>query len=332
MGFTFSQSADAASINCPASAGSYALEDQIEYNDKLSCRYGSGGYFWLQWDFFVDENFACTGKEHTTLVFTYISSKTHLAHVHYELYYEKNVKQAAIQLLHDFESKNIATSCSGQNNAEDKQFQNNCPTGYPYLRSDGLCYQCPTDFPFLHSDNLCYDGPECTGNFPYLHSDNKCWNKPECTDPKYPYPHSDGLCHTVVECTDPDFPYPRSDGKCWDRPEEQINDDPPVKLEVPTPPGWTNVIPDNSNTNVNCLDTVPSGGNTYLCNTKFDGHAKFYYPHGSYVIGPASQVSVHPPAPFIGMPGDLIQRLDVEQELYNWNLTVPMKSTALNVC
>ncbi len=130
MGFTFSQSADAASINCSASAGSYALEDQIEYNDKLSCRYGSGGYFWLQWDFFVDENFACTGKEHTTPVFTYISSKTHLAHVHYEPYYEKNVKQAAIQLLHDFESKNIATSCSGQNNAEDKQFQNNCPTGY----------------------------------------------------------------------------------------------------------------------------------------------------------------------------------------------------------
>src|SRR3989344_4292373 len=46
---------------------------------------------------------------------------------------------------------------------------------------------CPTDYPYLHSDGQCWNVPEesqttqttCPTDYPYLHSDGQCWNVPE---------------------------------------------------------------------------------------------------------------------------------------------------------
>jgi len=60
---------------------------------------------------------------------------------------------------------------------------------------------------------------QCSGAYPYLHSDGQCWNVPECGG-SYPYPHSDGQCWNVPECGG-SYPYPHSDGQCWNVPEGQ---------------------------------------------------------------------------------------------------------------
>jgi len=66
---------------------------------------------------------------------------------------------------------------------------NGCSIDYPYLWSDGFCYQtsepnCPAGYPYIWSDGFCYTEPE--------YYDNGCPNG-------YPFIWSDGLCHTIPE-------------------------------------------------------------------------------------------------------------------------------------
>ncbi len=53
---------------------------------------------------------------------------------------------------------------------ESEYLENGCPTSYPYMHSDGQCWNvpeleilengCPTSYPYLWSDDYCYDEPE----------------------------------------------------------------------------------------------------------------------------------------------------------------------------
>jgi len=189
---------------------------------------------------------------------------------------------------------------------------------FPYPRSDGKCgsrVECTNpDFPYPRSDGKCGSRVECTNpDFPYSHSDGSCYDVVECTNPDFPYSHSDGQCRAVQEC-DADFPYLHSDGSCYNIPEELTDDTTTGDLGIPTPPGWTNVVPvDSFNKNANCGVVYSGGVDSYSCKTKSDGHAKFYYANGSYLVGPTSEIAVYPPAPFIGMPGDSVQRLDISE-------------------
>ncbi|KAG2478120.1 MAG: putative Excalibur domain protein [Nitrosopumilales archaeon] len=94
---------------------------------------------------------------------------------------------------------------------EDSEYlDNGCPVGYPYIWSDGYCYdqpestsyECPTGYPYEWSDGLCYNEPEfydngCPNGYPYLWSDGLCYTIPEIIydepvettpscDPSYP--------------------------------------------------------------------------------------------------------------------------------------------------
>jgi len=94
--------------------------------------------------------------------------------------------------------------------------------------------------------------------------------------------------------------------------------DPPViqdwGLSIPPPPGWTNVVPDDSyNENANCGVVYSGGVDSYNCKTLSNGYAKFNYASGAYLIGPASKVALYPPAPFIGMSGNSVQGLYVNE-------------------
>lgn len=70
-------------------------------------------------------------------------------------------------------------------------FGDTCPDDYPYLCSDGYCYDvpcsqvqtCPDDYPYLCSDGYCYDVPcnevqTCPDDHPYLCSDGYCYDVP----------------------------------------------------------------------------------------------------------------------------------------------------------
>jgi len=93
-----------------------------------------------------------------------------------------------------------------------EDFELECPRDYPYLWSDGLCYDlseylendCPRDYPYLWSDDFCYTVPEteyldngCTVDYPYLWSDGLCYNIPQ-----YAY---DEPVETTPSC-DPSYP------------------------------------------------------------------------------------------------------------------------------
>ena len=91
--------------------------------------------------------------------------------------------------------------------------ENGCTRDYPYLWSDGLCYdepepECPETHPYLWEDDFCYSVPEylengCHIDYPYLWSDELCYNLPEFLEngcPRaYPYIWSDGLCYDGPE-------------------------------------------------------------------------------------------------------------------------------------
>jgi len=95
---------------------------------------------------------------------------------------------------------------------DDLEFlDNGCTVDYPYLWSDGLCYDQPefydngcrnVDYPYLWSDGYCYGEPEfydngCPNGFPYLWSDDRCY-----TIPEYVY---DEPVETTPSC-DPSYP------------------------------------------------------------------------------------------------------------------------------
>jgi len=52
--------------------------------------------------------------------------------------------------------------------SDDEYLDNGCPVGYPYIWSDGFCYDlpeylengCPRGYPYIWSDDLCYTIPE----------------------------------------------------------------------------------------------------------------------------------------------------------------------------
>jgi len=101
---------------------------------------------------------------------------------------------------------------------------NGCTRDYPYLWSDGYCYDvpeptCPASHPYLWSDGFCYDAPEfldngCPRNYPYLWSGGLCYNLPEPVyeeptprcDPSYPdvciAPYPPGLDCGEIPFTD----------------------------------------------------------------------------------------------------------------------------------
>jgi len=187
-GFTL-QSADAAPISCPTISnfinGEEAWLERGEDNGFFlwKCTYDYRydlqltPFIYVGWhteDDGGDSDYYCSGEENYDYGRRQFYSKNIVAYAAY--YGGKNIIQPARQLLDDLESKNIAVLCTGDTKQDT---QTGCPAG-----------------------------------FPYLHSDGQCWDVPECTKPDFPYPHSDGLCWDVPECTKPDFPYPHSDGLC----------------------------------------------------------------------------------------------------------------------
>ena len=133
--------------------------------------YGSNSFniYWMKSQL-TGYNEICSGKTVYDGDYTQIWSKSHKAFAEFETRY--GYEGLANQLLPELESKNIPPSCDG--------------TVTPPFESDDDQIGCPSGYPYLHSDGQCWDIPECSG--------------------KFPYGHTDGKCHTVVECNDPDFP------------------------------------------------------------------------------------------------------------------------------
>ena len=148
-------------------------------------------------------------------------------------------------------------TCDTEYCFEDYEYlDNGCPVGFPYIWSDGYCYDtpetdvpdllsngCPVGFPYIWSDGYCYDTPEteildngCPEDYPYLWSDDYCYDvlEPKILDngcpEDYPYLWSDDYCYDYPEteildngCPE-DYPYLWSDGYCESYPEPILLD------------------------------------------------------------------------------------------------------------
>jgi len=105
------------------------------------------------------------------------------------------------------------------NTPEDYQVETECSSDYPYKWENGQCYnlpECTASNPYRYDDGMCYNLPECKGDYPYRTSDGRCSSQPECPA-SHPYPTSDGFC---AECPE-SHPYKWSDGGCYNSPEQK---------------------------------------------------------------------------------------------------------------
>jgi len=130
------------------------------------------------------------GKESVT-EYRSVWSSTHYAYVWTPYAYD-GFEDAMQVILSDIESQNIAVRCDYVAPDDD--------TLEPVSPTQPEPESCPPDYPYLWSDGQCYDQPEsnyldngCPVDYPYLWSDGQCYDQPESVLPTQPEPETTSL-------------------------------------------------------------------------------------------------------------------------------------------
>jgi tetratricopeptide (TPR) repeat protein len=186
--------AEGQSISCPNNIGDFYLTDSevFSWGGGAFCGYEreqpyARSNIQIVWENadtgdISDEEYWCTGHKESVTEYRSVWSSTHYAYVWTPYAYD-GFENAMQVILSDIESQNIPLRCDndGSSNGD----------------------ACPPDYPYLWSDGYCYDQPQCPPDYPYYNPEtNKCSTTP-CFDPQYPYYNSEtNKCYTTSQSPD----------------------------------------------------------------------------------------------------------------------------------